>query len=107
MGALLAISLTRLRRPLGSNATRVLHSGALLAAVWLGWIWVHTSEEAGWLYRGGFTLCALLVAIVIASVTRPRPGLLGALLAVRPFRRVGEVSYRLSPWPLPLSVGTR
>jgi len=104
MGALLAILLMRLRRPLGANATRALHGGALLAAVWLGWIWVHTSEEAGWLYRGGFTLCALLVAIVIASVTRPMPGLLGAFLSVRPLRWVGAVSYGLYLWHWPLYV---
>ncbi|MFL6242174.1 MAG: SGNH hydrolase domain-containing protein, partial [Acidimicrobiia bacterium] len=104
MGALLALLLTRLRRPLGANATRVLHGGALVAAVWLGWIWTHTSQEAGWLYRGGFTLCALLVAIVIASVTRPMPGLLGALLSIRPLRWVGEVSYGLYLWHWPLYV---
>ena len=104
MGALLALLLTRLRTPLGPNATRALHGGALVAAVSLGWIWVHTSEEAGWLYRGGFTLCALLVAIVIASVTRSMPGLLGALLSVRPLRWVGEVSYGLYLWHWPLYV---
>jgi peptidoglycan/LPS O-acetylase OafA/YrhL/lysophospholipase L1-like esterase len=104
MGALLALCLTRLRRPLGPKATRALHGGALVAAVSLGWIWVHTSEGAGWLYRGGFTLCALLVAIVIASVTRSMPGLLGALLSVRPLRWVGEVSYGLYLWHWPLYV---
>jgi peptidoglycan/LPS O-acetylase OafA/YrhL len=98
MGTLLALLLTRLRRPLGQNATRALHCSAFVAAIWLGWIWVHTSEEASWLYRGGFTLCALLVAIVIASVTRPMPGLLGALLSVRPLRWVGAVSYGLYLW---------
>jgi lysophospholipase L1-like esterase len=63
-----------------------------------------TSEDAGWLYRGGFTLCAVLVAIVIASVTRPMPGLLGALLSVRPLRWVGEISYGLYLWHWPLYV---
>ena len=104
MGALLALLLTRVRRPLGPNATRALHGGALVAALWLGWIWMHTSEEAGWLYRGGFTLCALLVAIVIASVTRPERGPLGAFLSVRPLRWIGEVSYGLYLWHWPLYV---
>jgi peptidoglycan/LPS O-acetylase OafA/YrhL/lysophospholipase L1-like esterase len=104
MGALLAMLLTRVRRPLGANATRALHAGALVAGLWLVWIWVHTSEEAGWLYRGGFTLCALLVAIVIASVTRPEPGPLGVFLSVRPVRWVGQVSYGLYLWHWPLYV---
>jgi peptidoglycan/LPS O-acetylase OafA/YrhL/lysophospholipase L1-like esterase len=104
MGALLALSLTRLRRPLGPNSTRALHGGALVAALWLGWIWTHTSEEAGWLYRGGFTLCALLVAVVIASVTRPAPGPLGALLSLPPLRWIGEISYGLYLWHWPLYV---
>jgi peptidoglycan/LPS O-acetylase OafA/YrhL/lysophospholipase L1-like esterase len=104
MGALLALLLTRLRRPLGTKATGLLHGGALVAALWIGWIWAHTSEDAGWLYRGGFTLCALLVGIVIASVTRPMPGLLGALLSVRPLRWIGAISYGLYLWHWPLYV---
>ena len=36
MGALLAILLTRLRRPMGANATRALHGCALAAGLWLG-----------------------------------------------------------------------
>jgi peptidoglycan/LPS O-acetylase OafA/YrhL/lysophospholipase L1-like esterase len=103
MGALLSLLLAR-RRPLGVAATRVLHGAAVLAAVWLGWIWVHTSERASWLYRGGFTLCALLVAVVIASVTRRERGPLGQLLSLRPIRWVGEISYGLYLWHWPLYV---
>ncbi|HKA93003.1 MAG TPA: acyltransferase family protein [Acidimicrobiia bacterium] len=104
MGALLALMLARRRRPLGVAATRVLHGGAVAAALALGWIWTHTAEDAGWLYRGGFTLCAVLVAIVIASVTRPMPGLLGALFSLRALRWVGTVSYGLYLWHWPLYV---
>ncbi len=104
MGALLALLLARRRQSLGETATRALHGAAIVAALWLGWIWVHTSERSGWLYRGGFTLCALLVAIVIASVTRRNGGPLGALLSLHPFRWVGEVSYGLYLWHWPLYV---
>ena len=49
---------------------RALHGGAIAAAIALAFIWSTTSEHAGWQYRGGFALAAVLVAIVITSVTR-------------------------------------
>jgi peptidoglycan/LPS O-acetylase OafA/YrhL/lysophospholipase L1-like esterase len=104
MGALFALLLARRSRPIGRAATNALHGVALAAAGTLGWIWVHTSERADWLYRGGFTLCAVLVAIVVASVTRAEHGPLGALLSLRPLRWVGEVSYGLYLWHWPLYV---
>jgi len=104
MGALLAMLLARRARPMGRAATNALHAAAIVAAGTLGWIWMHTSERADWLYQGGFTLCAVLVAIVIASVTQTKRGPLGALLSLRPMRWVGEVSYGLYLWHWPLYV---
>jgi peptidoglycan/LPS O-acetylase OafA/YrhL/lysophospholipase L1-like esterase len=104
VGALVALMLALRRRRFGETATRVLHGAAVLAALSLGWIWVHTSERSDWLYRGGFTLCAVLVAIIIVSVTRRDRAPLRALLSLAPFRWVGEVSYGLYLWHWPLYV---
>ena len=39
-----------------------------LCAIFIGWIWVTTSDDSSFLYRGGFLLLALAVAVVIAAV---------------------------------------
>ncbi len=66
-----------------------------------------THHRDAWLYRGGFLAVALLVAVLIASVTRPAPGRLGMLLSVPPMRWLGERSYAIYLWHWPVVVFTR
>ncbi len=65
-------------------------------------IWATTSGKAGWLYRGGFLLTALTVALVIGAVAAAPEGLLSRSLAWRPLAWVGRISYGvyLFHWPL-------
>ena len=65
-------------------------------------IWATTSGQAGWLYRGGFLLTALTVALVIGAVAQTPQGLLSRGLALRPLAWVGRISYGvyLYHWPL-------
>jgi peptidoglycan/LPS O-acetylase OafA/YrhL len=63
-------------------------------------IWSTTSGQAGWLYRGGFLLTALTVALVIGAVAAAPRSLLSRSLALRPLAWVGRISYARVPLPL-------
>ncbi len=79
--------------------------GALGLAV-LAWLVLHVSEYTPWLYRGGFLLVALVVAVVIAASTHPASPL-GPALDNPPMRWIGERSYGIYLWHWPIMLVTR
>src|SRR5581483_5275652 len=84
VGALLAMLMLRRPELTGRPARWAVHLAGLVAAAGLGYIWATATEHSDWLYRGGFVVAAVLVAVVIASVTQPRCGPLGRVLSLRP-----------------------
>ena len=105
IGALLATVAARKGAVEGRVGRVLLHGAALGAAAALALVWTTTSDRDAWQYRGGFAATALLVAVVIASVTQPEHrGPLGAVLSLRPLRWVGTISYGLYLWHWPVYV---
>ena len=90
------------------QARRTLHLAAPLAAIALGAFWVIAGTSGGlptnFMFEGGFLLCAVLAAIVVADVRLLAPGPLGRLLALRPLHFLGTISYGIYLWHWPIFV---
>jgi peptidoglycan/LPS O-acetylase OafA/YrhL len=102
VGAVLAMLLLRLGPLRLGSARHVLQIAALLCAAFIGWAWVTTSGGSSFLYRGGFLLLALSVAVVIAASVQPKVGPIGRVLSLAPLRGLGLISYGVYLWHWPV-----
>ncbi len=96
----------RLPRSLPRASQRLLMGvgvGALLAVLAF---FLLVGEFTPWLYRGGFLVLAIIVAILIAMATHPALPL-GTWLGNAPMRYIGQRSYGLYLWHWPVMMLTR
>lgn len=96
----------------GAMARRALHLAGPVAAIALGAAWAMAGAAGthgalagvppGWMFEGGFLICAVLAAIVVADVRQFESGALGSLLAFGPLPWIGRISYGiyLFHWPI-------
>ena len=78
-------------------------SVVVLAAFWV-WAGTTSMEPRDFMYRGGFLLCALLAAIVIAAVAFRPHSVLTKVLSLRGLVALGVVSYGVYLWHWPIIV---
>jgi peptidoglycan/LPS O-acetylase OafA/YrhL len=112
MGLLIGAALATVWRPgrlplhIAPTATKLLTGIGLGALTMLIGFYVFSSEFSPFLYRGGFLLLAIIVAILIALATHPALPL-GAWLGIAPLRYLGQRSYGIYLWHWPIFMVTR
>jgi peptidoglycan/LPS O-acetylase OafA/YrhL len=103
IGAVLALALLKMRP---------LEGRQLMAAAWAGVValvgvvaaFVLLNDQDAALYRGGFALFCVLVALLLFSVEMVTQGPAAWLLSLRPVAWVGLISYGLYLWHWPVYV---
>jgi peptidoglycan/LPS O-acetylase OafA/YrhL len=73
-----------------------------LAVIPLAVAWFTVGGTDSGLYEGGFIVCSVLAAAVIAGATRPGP--LSRALSIAPLRHLGIVSYGVYLWHWPVFI---
>lgn len=100
IGALLAVAIAGKDR-LGTTRLVFTTIASPLALGMIVAAWATTDLHASWLYRGGFQLHAVAVALVILAAMHP-PSPLRKLLSFDPLTFIGRISYGLYlfHWPV-------
>ncbi len=103
IGAGLALVLSRWTPSRGAQRSAVRGFGLVAAIACLAF-WVRVPDTAAWMYRGGYAVFGLCVALVIASAMQPGKFALRSLLSLAPLVWIGRISYGLYLWHWPVIV---
>ncbi|MFM8156146.1 MAG: acyltransferase family protein [Actinomycetes bacterium] len=96
----------RLRADVSPGArTLVTGVGVVALGSVIGFL-VFVGEYTPWMYRGGFLVLAVIVAVLIAAASHPASRL-GPIMGMRPWRYLGQRSYGLYLWHWPIFMLTR
>ena len=87
------------------QARWVIDGAGLLGLVVIGLMFWQSSEFSPFIYRGGFALLAIATALAVAAFAHPASRL-GPIVGCRPMRWIGERSYGIYLWTLPIIVLT-
>jgi peptidoglycan/LPS O-acetylase OafA/YrhL len=107
VGAALAFVWPRTRRfsPITPRARAMLEATGAAALVGIVVMYWQTGQYDPFVYRGGMVLLSVLTAILIAVCVHPGARV-GRVLGVGPLRWIGERSYGMYLWSLPVIVLT-
>jgi peptidoglycan/LPS O-acetylase OafA/YrhL len=95
----------RLHTRIAPQARRLIEGAGALGLAAIGVMFWRTSEFSPFLYRGGFALLALASMLAVASLAHPASRL-GPIVGCKPMRWIGERSYGIYLWTLPIVVLT-
>jgi peptidoglycan/LPS O-acetylase OafA/YrhL len=95
----------RLHSRIAPRARWTIEAAGAVGLAAIGLMFWRTGEFSPFLYRGGFALLALASVLAVASLAHPASRL-GPIVGCRPMRWIGERSYGIYLWALPIVVLT-
>jgi peptidoglycan/LPS O-acetylase OafA/YrhL len=95
----------RLTGKVTAQARRTIDAAGILGLVAIGLMFWRSSEFSPFIYRGGFAILALGTALSVAAFAHPASRL-GPIVGCKPMRWIGERSYGIYLWTLPIVVLT-
>jgi peptidoglycan/LPS O-acetylase OafA/YrhL len=95
----------QLRTNVPAQARRTIEAAGVVGLAGIALMFWQVGEFSPFLYRGGFTLLALVSVLTVASLAHPASRL-GPIVGCRPMRWIGERSYGIYLWHLPIIVLT-
>jgi peptidoglycan/LPS O-acetylase OafA/YrhL len=87
------------------QARRTIDAAGLAGLIVIGLMFWRSNEFSPFLYRGGFALLALGTALSVAAFAHPASRL-GPIVGCKPMQWIGERSYGIYLWTLPIIVLT-
>ncbi|HEX6753914.1 MAG TPA: acyltransferase family protein [Solirubrobacterales bacterium] len=95
----------RLRPGITPQARRTIDAMGVVGLLTIGLMFWGSSEFSPFLYRGGFALLGLASVLAVAALAHPASRL-GPIVGCRPMRWIGQRSYGIYLWTLPIIVLT-
>jgi hypothetical protein len=95
----------RLTARVTPQARRTIDAAGLAGLIVIGLMFWQSTEFSPFIYRGGFAVLAIGTALSVAAFAHPASRL-GPIVGCRPMRWIGERSYGIYLWALPIIVLT-
>ena len=96
----------RIRTDIAPTARNTVTAVGVAALVAVVGFFVVVGEFTPWMYRGGFLVLALVVAVLVSAASHPASPL-GRWMGRQPWRYLGQRSYGLYLWHWPIFMVTR